>query len=117
VTTAVVGKINGSDHENDPFAFTMIDRGGGPFVISLDGVVTVNRSLGFLDFEVVREYNITVMIKETNNSRGPLLSEIEVFTIDVIDVNEAPTFATFPTRFRRPSTSVCLTKISTTTAS
>lgn len=95
--STLIGAIFGSDHEGDPFDFTLVDRDGGPFDIMPSGMLFVNTSRGSLNFEMLEEYVITVRIKETRNSRGPLLDSIANFTITVLDVKEAPFFHVVPT--------------------
>jgi hypothetical protein len=94
----LIGAIFGSDHEGDPFAFTLVDRDGGPFDIMPSGMLFVNSSRGALNYEALDEhrYVITVRIREVNNSRGPLLDNVANFTVTVLDVKEAPVFKFVP---------------------
>ena len=82
---AVVGSLSATD-PGDTATFTLLDSAGGLFAISGNDIV-VN---GALDFETAISHSVTVRVTDSANNTYD-----ETFTIDVTDVNEAPTAVAF----------------------
>ena len=78
---ATVGTLSGTDPEADAITYT-ITAGGSDF--NLDG--TTLRATNAFDYEVANSYSVTVRVTD-----GGGLTYDETFTINVTDVNEAPT--------------------------
>ena len=81
----VVGSLSATD-PNDTAAFSLVDDAGGRFAIVGTDLVLV----GALNFENAASYQVTVRVTD---SGGSVFNE--TFTIDVTDVNEAPTAVAF----------------------
>ena len=81
---ATVGSLSGTDPEADAITYT-ITAGGSDF--NLDG--TTLRATNAFDYEVINSYSVTVRATSTGG-----LTYDEAFTINVSDVNEAPTAIT-----------------------
>ncbi|MEO1981222.1 MAG: DUF2341 domain-containing protein, partial [Fuerstiella sp.] len=82
-----IGNVSATDPDvGDSLTFSLTDNAGGRFAVDLNtGQLTVvNGSL--LDFEVTSSHGITVRVTDS----GGLFYD-EAFTINVNDVNEAPT--------------------------
>ena len=72
------------DADNDTVAYTLTDNAGGRFAInSSTGLVSVADGT-LLNFEAATSHNITVQASDGNQSNT------QTFTINVTDVNEAP---------------------------
>ena len=80
-SNATVGTLSGTDPEADAITYT-ITAGGSDF--NLDG--TTLRATNSFDYEVTNSYSVTVRVTD-----GGSLTYDETFTINVSDVNEAPT--------------------------
>ena len=80
-SNATVGTLSGTDPEADAITYT-ITAGGSNF--NLDG--TTLRATNSFDYEVTNSYSVTVRVTD-----GGSLTYDEAFTINVSDVNEAPT--------------------------
>ncbi len=80
-----VGKVEAIDPDSgDTFTYSLSDDAGGRFDISAGGQVTLlNASL--IDFETATSHNITVRATDSDG-----LTYDEVFSVSVINVNEAP---------------------------
>src|SRR5258705_13687984 len=89
---AANGAAIGIVDDNDPatvLSFVLIDDAGGRFIIDAGtGAVTVANG-ALLDFETATSHDITVRATDQNG-----VTIDKVFTLDVTDVNEAPTGAT-----------------------
>ncbi len=83
----VVGTVTGSDPDSgDTKSYSFIDNAGGRFAInSSTGVITVANST-LLNYEAAPSHNVTVRVTD----RGGLTYN-ETFTINLTNVNEAPT--------------------------
>ena len=69
---------------SDSHAFSLIDDAGGRFKLVGDAIQVADGAL--LDFESAASHDVTVRVTDAGG-----LSYDETFTIDVTDVNEAPT--------------------------
>jgi hypothetical protein len=98
-----LGTVTGTDPDNDPLTFRIVDRDDGPFRMRTDGSVYVDTSLGWLDYETKRTYSVIVELVETSNIGGGLLGAVggrnRTLTINVLDLNEAPRFVSIPSLF------------------
>ena len=82
----VVGTVTGTDPESDVLFYTLTDDAGGRFAIELNsGVITVADGSS-LDYESNTSHNVTVRVTDSASN----IYE-EVLTIQITDVNEAPT--------------------------
>ena len=81
-SNATVGTLSGTDPEADGITYTITVGGSG---FSLDG--TTLRASNSFDYEGTNSYSVTVRATSTGGS----LTYDETFTINVSDVNEAPT--------------------------
>ena len=81
----VVGSLSATD-PGDTATFTLLNNAGGRFAISGNDIV-VN---GVLDFETATSHAVTVRVTDSANNTYD-----ETFTINVSDVNEAPTAVSF----------------------
>src|SRR5262249_13728591 len=84
---AVVGSVHGVDSlPGAVLTYTMLDNAGGRFAIDANtGIITVaDRTL--LDFEAATSHGIQVQVKDQTGQ-----SFTKAFTINVTNVNEAPT--------------------------
>lgn len=93
----VLGTLHGVDPDGDPLRFDLTSDGGGPFSMSSTGTLYVDTSKGWLDFEGVRQYVLTVSLSESSNALGTsLLSASQgsaSLAVSVLDVNERPVFS------------------------
>ena len=79
----IVGALSGTDpNPGEPLTFTLTDDAGGLFAISGGNLVVA----GPLDYETATSYSVTVLVTDTSNQTYQ-----ETFSIDVGNVNEAPT--------------------------
>jgi len=82
----IIGSLSATDDDaGDTFTFTLDDDAGGRFDIDGTNLVVLDGSL--LEFELAQSHTITV---RATSSPDNLFSTRE-FTINVLDVNEAPT--------------------------
>ena len=90
----VVTTVTATDPDGDLFYFKISNSSSGPFSIDPNsGVIVVNTTLGWLDYELKSSYNVTVTVQELAASRDlPLNASITV-SIIVLDVREPPYFA------------------------
>ncbi len=88
------------DEDYDLYEFRLADTDGGPFVIGNDsGIITLDTSLGWLNFENTSEYALVVEVQELRVIRGALLSVTLPLLVSVVDVNEAPYFVNLPSEY------------------
>ena len=82
-----VGTVTTTDPDSgETFTYTLTDTAGGRFTIdSNTGQITVADG-SLLDFETTTNHNVTVQVTDSGGN-----TYSEVFTINVNDVNEAPT--------------------------
>ncbi len=85
----VVGTVTGTDSDSgDTQTYSFIDSAGGRFAInSSTGEITVADS-SLLDYESATSHTVTVRVTDSGG-----LTYDETFTINLTDVNEAPTGA------------------------
>jgi hypothetical protein len=85
----VVGTVTGSDADaGSVLTYTLLDNAGGRFAVNANtGVITVANS-SLLDFETATSYPVIVQVKDQGG-----LSLTKTFTIQLTNVNEAPTDA------------------------
>lgn len=69
--------------------FSLADNAGGRFAISATGKLTVAAG-SLLNFEASKKHSVTVKVTDANG-----LSKVDVFNVDVDNVNEAPTNINF----------------------
>ncbi len=91
----IVGSLEVTDpDENGTYSFQLLEPGNkdkpfsGPFAIGTDGKSIVVKGDNSLDFETTKSYKVKVRVLDGN------LVYDQVITIDVGDVNEAPTAVT-----------------------
>jgi hypothetical protein len=118
---SVVVQLNGSDPDSNPFRFDMVDDGGGPFSITMSGLLTVDTSRGWLDYEVTPSYTVVLSLREVSNAvnNGSLLSATQGNTtlqVRVVDINEAPYFSVLPSGYHLSEESPALTRATPSTA-
>jgi hypothetical protein len=90
-TTPSSVKDQTEDADNDPLEFTITDN-SGMFAIDLDtGVIKLAANMN-LDFEMQKVFDVTVTISDG------MATASQLFTIDVTDSNDAPTFPSDVTR-------------------
>ena len=82
----VVGDASHSDPENNGIRYSLANDAGGRFAINaINGVVSVANA-GAIDFEATSAHTIRIRVRDNTN-----LTREENFTINVTNVNEAPT--------------------------
>jgi predicted extracellular nuclease len=80
----LVGIVSASDPDGDTLSYSLVDDAGGLFAIDpATGRLTATASL---DYEAAHDYSVTARASD-----GHGLSTDQLFTIQVNDVNEAPT--------------------------
>jgi predicted extracellular nuclease len=83
-TNTVVGTVSATDRVGDVLTYSLSDDAGGLFTINpTTGVLT---AIAAFDFETLAGYNVVVRVTD----QGMLFTEL-TFTINITDVNEAPT--------------------------
>jgi hypothetical protein len=83
----VIGALSSSDEDRgQKLTYTLSDNAGGRFDIS-KGNRVVRKSSSGIDYETTKSYKITAVVKDSGK---PALSLSKVFTIEVVNVNEAP---------------------------
>ncbi|MBS0152902.1 MAG: cadherin domain-containing protein, partial [Nitrospira sp.] len=89
MTGTVVGTVTGTDPDaGDTKTYSLIDTAGGRFAIdSSTGQLTVADG-SILNYETAASHNVTVRVTDSDG-----LTYDEVFTVNLTDVNEAPTGA------------------------
>ncbi len=103
----VLGTVPASDPENDGLTFAIITgNDNGVFAIDNDGVVSV---AGAIDYETTSSYDLNVEVSDDE------LFDTAIVTVDVVDVNEAPTAEDFDTTV--PEDTATGTELGTVTAS
>ncbi len=87
VTGTVVGTVSGTDPDaGDTVTYSLTDNAGGRFAInSSTGVITVADG-ALLDYESTPSHNVIVRVTDAGG-----LTYDETFTINLTNVNEAPT--------------------------
>ena len=87
------------DDDGDTAAFTLLST-GVPFSLTADGLLYVDTSKGWLNYEAVSVYSLSVGLCEVSNAVGsPLLwaSQGNVsLAVLVTNVNEPPYFSVLP---------------------
>ena len=90
---AVIGELVTTDEDrNQKFTYFLVSDGGGPFVIVNREVRLKNRSS--VDYETNTRFTIRVISKDNGS---PPRSFEKTITVQVIDVNEAPTSVSLST--------------------
>ena len=97
----LVRQLYAYDDDNDPVSFTLLDDSSGPFSLSSSGLLYVDTSKGWLNYEVRSFYTLTVGAREVSNQAGssPLLWALQGNSsknISVVDVRENPYFVNVP---------------------
>ncbi|MBD2616571.1 hypothetical protein H6G94_36050, partial [Nostoc punctiforme FACHB-252] len=90
ITGTVIGQLDTTDPDiGDSFTYTLVDDALGRFQIVGNELQVANSNL--LDFENNQQYSITVRSQDASG-----LSNTEIFTILITNVNEAPSFVSNP---------------------
>ncbi|XP_062505201.1 protocadherin Fat 4-like isoform X3 [Corticium candelabrum] len=83
----VIGKLSSTDEDwGQTLTYTLTDNATGRFAISKTNQVVRKTSSG-IDYETTSSYKITVVVTDSGK---PPLKLSKVFTIEVLNVNEAP---------------------------
>jgi hypothetical protein len=102
------GSVTASDPDGDPLVFSIVTTDGCPIRMNSSGWLFTDSALGVLDFESKATCAFTVEVTEVSTAVPPLLSStqgVSSLTVNVRDVNEAPTFGTLPTGYSVPEES------------
>ena len=93
------------DDDGDAVAYTLLNDGGGPFSLTTSGSLFVDAAKGWLNYEVVQSYNLTIGVREQQNAvaGSPLLQGLQgnfSQSVSVTDVNEPPVIVFSPGGYR-----------------
>ena len=97
-------QLNATDPDANPLRFIFVNDSGGPFSLSTSGLLTVNTSLGWVNYEAKSTYTLTIGLQEVSNALGTALLYARegntTLVVNVRDVNEAPYFVNVPGAYR-----------------
>ena len=97
-------QLSAYDDDGDAVEFSLVNDTAGPFSLTTSGLLYVDTSKGWLDYERVQVYNLSVRVREVSNrvSASPLLNASQGYASEVIrvlDVREAPYFVNAPWKY------------------
>lgn len=85
VTGTTVGLLSANDPDaGDTQAYSLVDDAGGRFALAGNQLVVANGTL--LDFETAASHDVTIVVTDAGG-----LTQMKTFTIQVTNLNEAPT--------------------------
>ena len=98
-------QLTAYDDDNDALSFQLLSDGGAPVSLTPSGLLYVDTSKGWLDYEVTNAYSLVIGLQEASNAiaGSPLLYAMQgnaSEVISVVDVNEAPYFRVLPSDYR-----------------
>ena len=104
-------QLTAYDDDNDALSFQLLSDGGAPVSLTPSGLLYVDTSKGWLDFEVTNAYSLMIGLQEASNAiaGSPLLYAMQgnaSGVISVVDVNEAPYVKTLPGAYRLDEESI-----------
>ena len=110
VNGTFVNQLAYYDDDGDSAVFTLFTN-TYPLSLSPNGLLYVDTAKGWLDFELVTTYVLSIGLREVSNkvASSPLLWALQgntTETVSVVDVNEYPYFSVIPNGYRVDEESV-----------